>query len=271
MERLSIGIVDINGTIHTNQEGVSKSVVESFKYLWTKGITTTIVTGRGFRRSRELLGESGDKIITRIMPISVENGGRLITQEGKNIKYYPLTPSEIKSILDVVQTQTDKIDFIGYYPQNPNDKAVVWSQNCDPTNEFSKRHGNFFEITKLTLPELTQRIEQDKPCMLIVKLNTPKIKDLFYGTNMVVNETELNFLSAGINKGTGVKDISELMDVPLSRVFVAGNDHNDYPMMRLDVGKKFFVGDNTEGLKNIADIVNLCTPNDLGNYLFQME
>lgn len=268
MEKIKLGIVDINGTIHTDAHGISQQVRAGFKHLRDSNVVTTIATGRGLRRAGELLGEDWHNIVSSGAPVSVENGGRLATQDGKNLRYHRMGQTTTESALDVVNANLAEVKFVAYYPKQPDQGAVLWTPNGGATaarTEFLRRHGEPGEVRNHSLPELARKIAEDQACMLIVNFHTPGMEEVFSDANMVVNGPELNILEHGVSKGKGVEDIADATGIPLDDIFVAGNDHNDVPMFVLPVGRKLLVGDTVT--ENIPDVVRLPRPEALGNYL----
>lgn len=61
-----------------------------------------------------------------------------------------------------------------------------------------------------------------------------------------------------------MRDLSELTGVSLTDIFVAGNDFNDLPMLRMPVGRKYFVGKKLEEIRGVSYV---SSPNELGNCL----
>lgn len=259
----NIGIFDINGTIQ-DTAGVPPSVVEGFHQLAKTGIATTIATGRGLRRAHELLGDTWGDIVSVDMPISVENGGRLTTQNGQNLIFHRLSTEVIENTLGIIDREQSAIEFVGYYPKSGQD-MVVWSPSGNVDNDFIQRHGQPGDVHSSSLIKLERDINRDEACMLIVKSHEPKLAEMIEDANVEINEDELNILNKGINKGRGVQDITELLGVPLHKIIVAGNDHNDQPMFNLAVGKRLFVGANH--IQHSQPVQLFSTPAALGNYL----
>ncbi len=268
MESPRLGIFDINGTIHTDARGVPQEVRDGFRNLHNNNVVTTIATGRGLRRARELLGEDWSNIVSSGVPVSVENGGRLVTQDGRNLRYHQMGRTTAASALDVVHANLAEIKFVAYYPKEPDKEAVLWTPNGDATKartEFITRHGEPGKSMNGSLPKLARRIVDDQACMLIVNFHTSGMEGVFTGTNMVVNGPELNVLEDGVSKGKGVEDIAGVLGVPLVDVVVAGNDYNDIPMFALPVGGKLLVGGTVT--ETIPGLIRLPTPEALGCYL----
>ncbi len=269
VDKISIGIFDINGTIQ-DREGVPKQITEAFKEMGRRGLRTTVATGRGVVRAKELLGEALPTVVSPGMPVSVENGGRLSTLDGKNLIYHTLSSDVRTSTLDILSAQQSDIEFAAYYPRDSRRGISLWTPTGNVPSSFTKRHGDFDELHTDTVADLEKRMAEDEACMVIVKPQDIALAEAFQGANVEINEGELNVLNAGINKGQGVLDIAEFTGVSLDEIMVAGNDHNDKSMLELPVGGKLFVGGNSVDLSDDR-IIRFDTPSSLGNYLRQLE
>ncbi len=127
MEKINLGIFDIDGTIRIHDK-IPREIIKGFNSLWESGVITTVATGRGYVRVREILGNSFQKIISQNAPIGVENGGRILNTNGDtNIHYFPLTEEEVRSSLLLMNEKN--IKFIVYYPENVLQKPVLWTHS----------------------------------------------------------------------------------------------------------------------------------------------
>lgn len=267
MANIEIGIFDMDGTIRS--KGIIPSQIEQgFEALHQNGILTTCITGRGYSRLVEILGPQGLTILSPNVPIGIENAGRIVDQLGqKNLKYYPLTIEEIASTIETLSAET--VEFAAYFRQNSQEKAVLWTPHSAQLDTLAASMGHFAEINNCSLEKFARRMKQDRPCMLNVKTRTADFRDEFpRGINLVYNEGVININTQGINKGTGVQDISDILNIQLKSVLIVGNDENDLPMYRMPVGKKIFVGSLYEDqIAKVSDVIRVEDPVALGNYL----
>lgn len=240
-EAITIGVFDINGTIHTDESGISEQVRLGFESLHRQDISTTVITGRGINRAEDLLGEDWQSIVSPGMPISVENGSRLLSPDRTNIRHHPLSKDETDYAIDEVLSAEEKIKYLAYYPRNPLSGAVLRASGLDAVATFTEQHGAPGTYTDEKLAEFAKRLRADKASMIIVGASPEKVEGSFSEANVVANGVEVNILGAGVDKSRGVTDISEATGTPMDEILVAGNDHNDTGMLMLPVGKKLFV------------------------------
>lgn len=268
MERVRLGLFDVDGTIRS-QGTISPEIERGFRNLWeTEQAITTVITGRGYIRLREMLGDKWQKIISTELPVALENAGRIATQAGENIRYYPLNQNEIISTLQIVSNSPSEVLFVAHFPERVEQKPVLWTPDRKEAEKFQEQYGHFADITTSPLSDLEKRIRQDNPCMIMVKPRSPEFKNEFKNANAVFNEGEINIMTSGVNKGKGVEDISSIMDIPLIDFMVAGNDDNDIPMFDLPIGVKIVVGDRLKDrLVSEKNIIFIPTTEELGKYL----
>lgn len=268
MERVRLGLFDVDGTIRSKGE-ISPEIERGFSNLWeTEQILTTAITGRGYVRLREILGDKWQKIISSGLPVALENAGRIATQTGENIRYYPLNQNEIISTLQTVDRSPSEVLFVAHFPELIEQKPVLWTPDTKEAERFKEQYGHFADITTSPLSDLEKRMRKDNPCMIMVRPRSPEFKNEFKNANVVFNEGEINLMTSGVNKGKGVEDISSIADIPLINFMVTGNDENDMPMFDLPVGVKIVVGDELKNkLPSEKNIVFVKTPEELGRFL----
>ena len=148
MEKIKLGIFDIDGTIRI-KEKIPKEIIKGFNSLWESGVITTVATGRGYVRIREILGNFFPKIVSQSAPIGVENGGRISnTNRDTNIFYFPLTEEEIRSSL-LLMTENNLLRLYETR-RNPggNDQLVTDGTivRVTPIQERNISEGNFHTI-----------------------------------------------------------------------------------------------------------------------------
>lgn len=268
MERVRLGLFDVDGTIRSRGK-ISPEIERGFRNLWeTEQVSTTVVTGRGYVRLREILGNKWQNIISAGLPVALENAGRITTQTGENIRYYPLSTNEIVSTLQIINRSPSEVLFVAHFPELVEQKPVIWTPDSKEAEKFNAQYGHFADITTSPLSDLEKRIRGDNPCMIMVKPRSPEFKSEFKNANAVFNEGEINIMTIGVHKGKGVEDISSIADVPLINCMIAGNDDNDISMFYLPIGVKIVVGDRLKDrLVSEKNIAFIPTPEELGNYL----
>ncbi len=267
MEQLRLGVFDVDGTIR-KKEGVPQEVKNGFKHMWEKGALTTVLTGRGYARMREMLAPDWNSIFSSQVPVGLENGARISNLDGtQNIRYFPLTETEIASTLDIIRK--GDIEFLAYFSESVEKRATIWTPEERLVTNLQTSYGHFADINSDPLNTFYHQLRQDRPCMLAIRPRNFEMKNDFpSGTNVVYNEGTLNLMGDGITKGKGVVEIADILDIPLANVVVAGNEENDLPMLQLPVGRKYFVGTPVFAITSMPEnIIAVATQEDLGKSL----
>lgn len=269
MIEIKAGVFDINGTIQ-EKTGVPFPIVSAFQFLGSIGVRTTVATGRGYRRALQLLNGRSQDIISQDMPRIVENGGRIVSPNGENMRYHALLSDVSDMAIDAIRAVAADVEYVAYYPKQPNAGIRYWSPDGEVAQNFIARHGLAAAVHADGFEQLARRITRHKPCMLIVKPRDGGVAGSFTGANVELNEGELNVLNDGVNKGSGVVDVSEQVGIPLEHFMVAGNDHNDRSMFELPTGLVIHVGEKPVEFANSEKWVHVATPRLLGDYLKEL-
>lgn len=272
-EGAKLGIFDINGTLHTREDGVVSSVLTGFDNLHDLGIATTIITGRGLLRARSLLSQQHwPRIVSPGMPVSVENGSRLLDQDGRELVHRQLSEAEIKSVIGYLATLSHGIDGIAYDTRDSMAKSKVWLSPDGSQANYEKSNGSFAEYTFDSLTMFRDRIIDDQAGMLRIVADPEICIEVSgnlksQGINAVLNQNEVNVLAEGVSKASGARDLADYVGVPLSDTMLAGDDFNDLEMLRLNGGTRLFVGSSIAERLLPASVLRIDSPEALGNYL----
>lgn len=265
MKRSELGIFDIDGTIR-DEKGIPPEVLNGFRRLYEHHVITTILTGRGYGRMREILGPYYSTIVRRNSPIGLENGSRISRKGGQNIIHHRLHPSEIKAVLDT--TLIGDVEFVAYFPEQPRRKAVFWTPNSATIASLHLKYGHFAQVHHLT-PELFERQAiEDRPGMFVIKPSAEGWEELLSsGINRTTNEGLINVNPKGINKGSGLTEIRGLLGIDPEKILFAGNDHNDLPAFSNNtLGTNLLVGGKLSGLLTVP-YTHIDSVPELGKYL----
>lgn len=265
-ESLLLAGFDVDGTIKT-KAGVPSSIHEGILSLQQKGVITTLLTGRGYVRLLQSLGESYKKVVLPNSPLALETGGRIARANGsEDLKYYPLGEGEIDAVLATIDGEN--IQFLAYFPKEIQARALVWTPRAEAAEDLARQLGNFADISTETKLQLAQRIRNDLPCMFNLKSSISGLMGyLPRGLNTVENEGMINVNHTGIDKKSGITDIADILDVSLDRVLVVGNDTNDIPMLTIPAVRRIIVGDLD--IDMTTSRVN--TPDELGRFLSSLD
>jgi HAD superfamily hydrolase (TIGR01484 family) len=266
-ETIALGLFDLDGTL-VNKDKFSSTTINGLEHFRRPSRHTSITTGKSYKQILNRHKSNLEVMVSQNMPMSLENGGRLVNMEGRNLTYHPLLNDEINMARDAVANPQNNIAAICYQPEDPLTNMVAWSPNKIDLSRMLYPDEQVIDIVETSEGRFFQRVSQDKPCMLIIVANDDSDNlSLPEGLNVVTNEGVVNITSMGINKGLSLIELSELVNIPLPDILVAGNDKNDYPLMKSDAGIKIWIGANIPDDLQLHEITNLKTIEELGKYL----
>lgn len=269
-QEIRIGVFDINGTIHTAATGIPEGIEAGFENLHQQGVDTTVITGRGLQTAKALIGEAWPSIVSEGMPLSLENGSRLTSPDGRNISHHPMEASELTAVIDGVRGYLEQVRYVAYYPEDPRAGASLWASEFGSAADFVKQHGEYEDFCP-SIESFVSQLIGEKVSMIVLGGDQAAIAGALPESNIVGNGAELNVLSHGIDKAKGVLDLAEYLGVELPAVMVAGNDFNDLSMLALGVGKKIFVDGALDDAPAIDELEIVSDTQSLGRMLAAAE
>lgn len=248
---------DIDGTLLSHTEGISKSTIDALKLAKEKGHKIFICTGRSYSEIPELIYtfnfdgviaaaggyvKIGNKVIfNKIMPEHLID----------NI-IYQLDKMDIPFMLEGVEkTYSHKDARYIYDERNLKRKAIKDKTNYEHSAydyripelfTIDEYFSNRTPISKMTLygngPESYFELEQfiDKD---------------FY---LLKYDIYAELISKGISKLTGIEKVMNYLNASMNETFAFGDSLNDYEMIRgANIG--IAVGNSSEPVKKIADFI----------------
>lgn len=276
-----LAIFDLDGTIALNGV-VTEAAMEGLKHLHDIGCITTLSTGRGYLRLKEILGSDFGNIISPQAIIILEHGTKLVDYDGKVVFGEFLSAEEIDHVIDFVRANSELFKLAWFNPEDVNRKVQLWcadERDVDPENE---KRGNYAEIFTSSLGELKERVLKEHLTSVTFRLHDHiKVENLKLSftrteTNVIFQDGNMEFIRNKLNKGLAVLEAAKKLGVSKTDLLVAGNAINDVEMLDIGARLSILVGlDNTRStilsyLSNPHDVVTLDSPDALGKYLKQL-
>lgn len=264
---IQIAFFDVDGTIRVPSNLISDTVLRGIQYLQSKKIMTTIASAFTYSRFITVFKDQYESLISKDTLLVLENGARITDYFGKHIQYYPLQKIEIDLIIDSISN--DQVEMVGYYPYSITERTTLWISDRNKKSEIEARYSSFADIFTGSLKDLKQKIIKDNPCMIMIKPTTTEFITLLpTELNSTINEKFVHIITKGRNKAIGITDVLAKLQLSLDEVLIAGNDHNDYDMLKLPCQKKIIVGNTLSDVSLPKDeFTFLSTPDDLGMFL----
>lgn len=262
-ESVALGVFDIDGTVK-EESNIPEEILSGFSYLHALGIGTTFMTGRGYSRFLSVMGKHVEQLVSQNVPLGLENGGRITDPRGNTLRRFPLSLSEIEGAMDHIQHHLP--EFVLYYPINSREKAIMWSPRTDLYEDLVKRYSDSVSFDRDPLEIFRRSLIDVRPSVLVIK---PGDEEAFpSGLNTVAYEGVVTVNADGISKASGVREISDLLDIGVEHFLLAGNDNNDREMLNLPAGLKILIGDKMTGNTEFdGNFIRITSPTELGRQL----
>jgi len=263
MAKIQVLISDYDGTFINSKGEISPANLKAVNDFIDRGGKFFIATGRMTKGIEPFLRNIGYKG----MFISF-NGAEIIDIKTNKKLYgnYMSTDICVRFL-----KFCEKYDITGV--TYPNDDLYV-----EKTNDFIKSYENackekaivkyplseYFIENKLTSAKLLITDDYAKTLPLIDELRSilPEC-DVIKTTYSLI---EIN--QKGVDKGTAVKRISEMLNVPMSDIIAVGDAENDLPMLQM-VGHPITVSNCTPAVREFCEIVGPSNDEDAIKWIIE--
>ena len=276
-----LALFDVDGTIAENSF-VSPKVIEGLRHLRSKGCITTISTGRGYIRLKEMLGDNFDEIISPEALIILEHGTKIVTKQGSVIFGEYFSPREIDHVVDFARANIKIFKLVWFNPDDVSQKVQVWCADERDVQAETAKRGYYADVFTSSIGELKDLLLEHKLTNVSLKLKDyVKVENLKLAftrtdTNVIFQDGNMEFVKSNTNKGLAVLYVANKLKVKLDDLLIAGNAINDVEMLDIGAGKTILVSKAEvrttilSYLSNPGSITNVDTPNDLGRYLLEI-
>ena len=241
---------DLDGTLYSSRHTVSKQNLEAIEYFKTEGGLFTFVTGR--------MPFAATQAYTRInpnAPYGCVNGGGIYDGEKDVYLWSQILPREALALVRAVDEQMPDIGI-----QLNTEKAIYF-------NKDNAAMVYFREVTGL--PNIACHYEEVEEPMLKVVFaheSPEQIKQLekllkshpmAHQFDFIRSEKTLyEILPKGINKGTALSKMTELLGVDPKKTIAVGDYNNDIAIIRqAEIG--FAVANAVDEVKAVADHITV--------------
>lgn len=246
MMMFKLAVFDVDGTIA--QKGVvPQEVFVGLKNLREKGAITTVSTGRGYTRLRQLLGNDFDNVISKDALLITEHGTRIVDYDGKDVFVAEFSPEEIEHVTDFLRANIDIANTVWFNPGVPS-RPQFWTFDPRQFEIESVERGSYGDVSTGSITELHNRLLAGVISSVGVKLKpfvgVENLKLHFTRTNtdVIFQDGNMEFIKNNVNKAIALRYLLRHFDLDDDSLLVAGNAINDaemldgYAKMRILVG-----------------------------------
>lgn len=243
---------DIDGTLNNKFRFMPKANFDAIdRFINELGGNFTLASGRGIESMRPHLEKlpHGKKA-----PAVIINGAGIYDYEKEKLLYFEPVSAEGEKITRLVhekfpicEIQIVAIDHI--YTVNPKVIAPIMrssdplkNTDCKTLDEVPS--GEWGKVIFMALPrEMNEIIEYIN--------SLPESNNMSFMSSSVIS---YEMLTGGVNKGTTLMKVADMLGIDKTHTAAIGDYFNDYEMLR-SVGLAACCGQAPDGLKEIADYV----------------
>ena len=276
-----MAVFDIDGTITLpNSSTVSQDVVNGLKYLRSKGVITTISTGRPYIRMKQIIAENFDEIIDDKALISVEHGAKIVDKWGRVVVESELSRQDIDELIEFTRLNIDMVKFLAYNPASVSRKTQIWCPDVSDIHKTRQERGWYAKVLEGSLSDIKKQLYDEPISNVTLKLkifiHVQNLKIEFVGGSIkaIFQDGALEFLKSKVNKAHAITYMCEQLKIKEGDILVAGNAINDVDMLNMKAGHRILISPDGEGYESITgylndkrDIIHIKTSNELGQYL----
>lgn len=239
-------ITDIDATLLRARQGLSQKNEQAIRRFMQRGGNFTLATGRSVESAQMYARQ-----LQVALPTIHINGGCIYSYKAG--RYYRETVLQdcFRRATAAVIEQFPQVGIVAWTKNG----AMLFSHN-DTTNVL--RAVEKLDYQPCTLEDITVNpykmlfiSEHGEKPQLERFLREQYPEDVDY---VSTSETYFEMIPKGISKGNALRQLSELVEIPLERIIAVGDYYNDIEMLQ-EAGLGAAVGNAPEQVKQAADLV----------------
>ena len=238
---------DMDGTLLNAEMEISEENVAAIKKVQAAGIEFVVATGRSIEEAQPILESAGIKC-----RYITSNGAQIFDENGQNIFTVGIEKEKLALALPILRRHDIYFELFtdhGGFTENIDDRIASvahWLKSTSPNLteaeafEIAKSHmatlpisfvADFKEVLdnpEVTVLKIFAMGQIDDPALLSAKEEFLQIPNLAV-TSSGANNIEVNHEAA--QKGQSLQKVTELLNLPLSKVAALGDNFNDMSMI----------------------------------------
>ena len=276
-----MAVFDIDGTItKPHSKTLSKEIIDGFNHLHSKGVITTISTGRPYIRLKEVLGDNFDRLIDDNALLSVEHGAKIVDKWGNVLVQSAFDDSDIEKLVEFTSLNLDMVMFLAYNPGDIKRKTQIWCPEPADVPAITEKRSWYADVYSGSLMDVKDRLYGEPICNVTLKLkdyiHVENLKLEFTGGSIkaIFQDGQLEYLKSKVTKARAISYMYKHFGIYERHLLVAGNAINDVDMLNMEAGHRILVGPDSRDRHTIMGylydqhtVVFLDTPEQLGLYL----
>lgn len=241
---------DLDGTLYSSDKTVSVQNLEAIEYFKSEGGLFTFITGRVPQTS-----ESICNIIKPNAPYGCINGGGIYDPHHRKYLWNVFMPADMLALVREVDARLPEIGI-----QFNTEKQVFFNKDNAAMVHFRTVTGlpniacHYEDVTEPVLKVVFAHENEEQIQLLQNLLNNHPKADEF---DFIRSERRLyEILPKGVNKGTLLCKLAELLGIDMGKTIAVGDYYNDISMIQ-NAGLGFAVANAVEDAKAVADYITV--------------
>lgn len=217
---------DLDGTLYADDKTVSRENLAAIEYFKSEGGIFTFITGRVPATSEEIC-----RIIRPNGPYGCINGGGIYDHKNKKYLWNVFLPADFLTLVRAVDRELPEIGI-----QLNTEKNVYFNKDNSAMVYFRAVTGlpniacPYEAVSEPVLKVVFAHDEEEQIAALMRLLNSHPLAPAF---DFIRSERRLyEILPKGVNKGTALCKMAELLGIRMERTIAAGDYNNDVSMLR---------------------------------------
>lgn len=236
-------LTDVDGTLDYQCTGIQEPVLQSANFFVNAGGNLALATGRAIISTKSIARNIG------VNTLSILYGGAMIYDFQKEASQWICpVPDEINFFIDEIINKFTDVATIVFTERSiniMNDNTLSRTKGIPQERD----HSNFCRydkgsILKINFVGKRNRVEEIRRLYFL---------DSIYNFSFS-SQHFAEVVSENAGKHNAMKVLSELLNIPMSRIIAMGDGHNDIEMLR-NAGISLVVDNASSEVKRVADII----------------
>jgi hypothetical protein len=268
MSAIKLVALDLDGTLFDNESRISPANIKAIQEAVSRNVEIVISSGRPYNGlPLEQIKDTGIRYA-----ITTNGSGIYEIPTGKCLYENSMEPSFVLPILRYLLTKDICIDaFINGDTVSPTSSLEIAKKLSAPPSiikyilDTRRRIDDlpaFIEENQLNVMKITLNFYKDENGILVDRDEVSEYLSKNPGVTCVCGGfNNLEFTKAGVDKGTGLRALADLLSIPMECTMAIGDTENDLAIIKA-AHLGIAMGNATDAVKAAADEITLSNVED---------
>jgi len=240
-------VTDLDGTLLDRDHLVNRCIASTVEKIRSMGLDVTFATGRALHSTKPYI-----EALNIEKPVILLNGARIY--DPVSDRYLMERRFQESSVVKILKSELTRWVTVGIFIE---DETYLWNVH-DGASSYIYRDAMTYRSTKdplsLNLDNVVKIVFSSFPGVLndIYESCRSELKNI---AEIVRSERDLiEFLPPGVNKGTALEKLCDLLEIEMENIIAVGDSLNDLQMIEKS-GVGVAVGNASEEVKRVSKIV----------------